>query len=284
MAEAIDGVAVRATDEAIGRISWFSVRSFELDRETLLRIWAECGLTDEEFLPETRAPDAFKAACKVLENRVLTDKERGIITRYLVRHEDGAPHIRHAVVEYYQKGQEKPFAFIDLGRFTYGTDEKTIKAVPYDEGISKIGEAEWNEVVRIVKDAFAHAMKYHNDVDVRQAVQRKLRHWHSLLLRPTGGVYFIPALHGEVADKYAKFLRAIGSEMWSIVVAKDPETIGLVRDKLADGKAEAEMKWAEKREAVKDKPDEAKAKVEADAKKEQDYWYDMDKEYEALFK
>jgi len=282
--EGFEGVVVKARDEAIGRISWFSVRSFEMERAALLKVWAECGLTDDEFMPETRAPDAFKAACKVLEDRTLVDKEKGIIARYLVRHEDGAPHIRHVVQELYQKGQEKPFAFTDLGRFTFGSDEKTIKAVPYPEGVAKVGEGEWNEVIRIVQAAFEHALQYHNDVDVRQAVQRQLRHWHSLLLRPTGGVYFIPGIHGEVADKYAKFLRAIGSEMWSIVVAKDPEAMGMVKEKMKAAEAEAEAKWTEKREAVKDKSEDEKAKAEAAIAKEQDYYFDMKKEYEGLFK
>lgn len=280
--ENIDGVTISAKDESIGRVSWFSVRSFEMERAALLKIWAECGLTDDEFMPETRAPDAFKAACKVLEDRTIVDKEKGITARYLVRHEDGAPHIRHVVRELYQKGQEKPFAFTDLGRFTYGVDEKTIKAVPYPEGVTTVGEDEWNTVVSIVKGAFDHAMQFHNEIDVRQAVQRKLRHWHSLLLRPTGGVYFIPALHGEVADKYAKFLRAIGSEMWSIAVARDAETIGMVKDKMEEQKTDAKMKWSEKKATAK--TDEEKAKVEVEEKKEMSYLYDMEKEYEDLWK
>jgi hypothetical protein len=282
--EGMEGVVATARDDAIGRISWFSVRSFEMERERLLKIWAECGLTEDEFFPATRAPDAFKASCKVLENRTLVDKEKGIIARYLVRHEDGAPHIRHVVQELYQKGQEKPFGFTDLGRFTFGADEKTIKAVPYPEGVAKVGEAEWQEVIRIVQTAFDHFLRFHNDIDVRQAVQRQLRQWHSLLLRPTGGVYFIPGIHGEVADKYAKFLRAIGSEMWSIVVTNDPEAAGMVKTKMKDAEADAKMKWAERREAVKDKSDEEKAKAEAAITKEEEYYFDMKKEYEGLFK
>jgi len=239
---------------AIGRISWFSVRSFELSREVLLSKWVEAGLTEGEFLPATRPCDAYKQATKMVEDKIKVSDTT--ITRYILRHQEGRPNVRHVIRELLRKGEDKPFGFEDIGRFTF-KDEGT----PVVEGIwHGPGEADegWLELVAMVKARYETLLTVHDDLDIRLVLARKLRKWHSLLLRPTGGVYFIPKDFAPEAEAYAKFLRLVGSEMWALVVTA--EATPMVRQKVEEYKAEAAQAAADKL---------AKAEAEVDPKKKQ---------------
>ncbi|VVB53362.1 Uncharacterised protein [uncultured archaeon] len=251
----IGEVKVDGKAEGIGRISWFSVRSFELDRETLLKKWTEAGLPESEFLNAPRAPDCFKVATRIIDQRIRVDDATNTVTKYMVRYEEGRPAVRHVVRERYKKGDEKPFAFDDVGVLTYDVDG-TVSGKKYDTN-----DEEWDSIVGDVKTRYETLMKVHNDVDVRTALQRKLKKWHSLLLRPTGGVYFVPKDFAGEVDRYADFLRSIGSEMWALVVSKADS--GMVKKKFEDHKAEVSADIEKKKEeATKTEDPKVKKSIE----------------------
>ena len=266
--------------KSIGRISWFSVRSFEMARDELLKLWSAAGLDPQDFLAETRAPDAYKQACKVVEDQYTVDKVAGTITRYILRHEDGRPHVRHVVRERYHKGEEKPFAFDDVGRFIFDPANDTMRAVWH--AATALADAEWDEVVAKVMTRYQTLLTSHNDIDVRLALTKCLRHWHCLLLRPTGGVYFIPKDFADEADKHANFLRSVGSEMWALNVTDD--AAAMVRQKLDDHIAEAEHEMAGKLTEVAALPaeDKKKKQVESYVAAQQEYENEMAKMYGAF--
>jgi hypothetical protein len=121
----------------------------------------------------------------------------------------------------------------------------------------------WAEVVALVKTRYETLLATHNDIDVRLALQKRLRHWHSLLLRPTGGVYFVPKDFAEEAEAYARFLRSIGSEMWALSVSQDAAP--MVHEKFEEHKVEAAKELADLRAQAAAVPvDDVKAKKSID--------------------
>lgn len=259
----------------IGRISWFSVRCFEAEREGLLKKWTDAGLAEADFLPAPRSCDCFKQSVRILDARIRqTD---GMVARFIVRYEEGRPHIRHIIREQYRKGESKPFGFTDIGTVTYHDENDTLTFEEHTPG----EEPDWAEITTQIKQRYETLLRVHNDVDVRAALAKKLRHWHSLLLRPTGGVYFVPRDFGVEADAYAEFLRSIGSEMWSLVVSTD--AVPLVKQKLEEHEAEVEKEMAEKKVVVEAEKDEKKkAAVQRHMDEEMARLKEMKKRYAPL--
>jgi hypothetical protein len=253
----IGDVSVGDVSDSIGRVSWFSVRGFEMERAALLALWEQVGLSADDFLAETRAPDAFKQAVKIIEDRYNLDRATGQTTRYLMRSEDGRPHVRHVVREQYRKGEEKPFTFDDVGRFVFNPQNSTMSGI-WHSANSQPDET-WSILVAAVLERYERLLKTHNDIDVRLALTRKLRSWHCLLLRPTGGVYFIPKTFSEEADKHAAFLSLIGSEMWALPVGSS--VAPMVREKLDEHVADVTAAATEKQTAMPTMTDERQKKL-----------------------
>ena len=80
-------------------------------------------------------------------------------------------------------------------------------------------------------------------------------------MRPTGGVYFVPLQHADEADRYARFLRAIESEMWSIKVSRGVEETAMVEQKLEEHAKDVQEKANELEETAKGMTDETKQKA-----------------------
>lgn len=245
--------ATTTPEGSIGKICWFSVRGFEVERSILLQKWVEAGLPESEFLPEPRKPDCFKQSVKMAEmvEWVVED----VVTRHIVRHIDGKPNERHIVREHIKKGDAKPYKFEDVGMFLFVPETGTLQTVWHGEGAV---DAQWQELVAKVGERYLTLIKVHNDIDVRSALQKKLRHWHSLLMRPTGGVYFVPRDFAGEAAKWATFLRSIGSEMWALSVAQDAAP--MVREKFAEAKAESAKQVEEVKTQITAETNEKKKK------------------------
>ena len=256
MAEIPDVTATGAA-QGLGRLVWFSVQAFELSRDLLLEKWKESGLPEGDFIPAPRAPDCFKSAVRKIAD--LEEEEGQEIRRYNVEREIGKPDVRHIILMHYLRGTDKPFSFEDIGTFNFNEDAPSEQAVTGK--LFKEGFERWAFLSELVQREYLKLLTTHNEIDVRTAVQRKLRQWHALLMRPTGGVYFVGIQHADEADRYARFLRAIESEMWSIKVSKGVEETQMVAQKLEEHAQDVKDKTNKLEQDAQGMTDETKQKA-----------------------
>ncbi|QOY37672.1 DUF6744 family protein [Anaerobacillus isosaccharinicus] len=215
----------------IGFLCWYSVGEDLYSRDDLRVKILNAGLK-EEFLPnQIRPSDAFRRATKAIE-RTKIDAGNGVLENYLIRNVTSNNEItqRNLVKEVRDtKGQRLDYvpSVAELV-FDRKADQFQVRKRPNDGSIA-------DELVEEAERLFQVYLQNHNANTVRSSVLGILKSLSPTPVRPSGGVYFVPAKNEKALRCMVNFLQSLKrGEGFMIPLIDSTENRDMVKEKLAD--------------------------------------------------
>jgi hypothetical protein len=206
--------------EALGHLTWYTIFDTEIDRATLLPRLEQCELAD--FAPGViQAGDAFRRATHTLE-RLRVAQEDATFVNWLVREvrATDAQIVRHLVRETVDAANVRldyrPVVALTLDKETgaFVTDPLTALATPAETAAA--------DEARTAFGRFRHAYQGRH---LRELVLRVLKSVNPVAVRPSGGVYFVPAAGTETLRRLQAFIATLApSQCWALPVADGGDT------------------------------------------------------------
>ena len=206
--------------EALGHLTWYTIFDTELDRATLLERLEQCDLTD--FAPAViQAGDAFRRATHTLEQlHVAQDDATFVnwlvrevrstdqqIVRHLVRETVDAANVR---LDY----QAVLALSLDKATSTFVTHPLTVTVTQTEQAAADDA-----------RSAFARYQGAYQGRHLRELVLRVLKSVNPVPVRPSGGVYFVPAPGTETLRRLQSFITTLApSQCWALPVADEGDT------------------------------------------------------------
>lgn len=233
MNSVLEGKAVssRADQESIlGYLFWYSLSDGDYDRETLRKALLDNYL-DERLLPkQIRKRDAFKRATKAVERkRVEQDEEtKHQYRNYIVRNVKTSGDLlqRNIVVEEVdQQGQ----------KLEYESDASCLFFNQKSEQFyfhTNTSDMMVEQLVEEADELFNKYCTHHTGQTVRMSILNMVKAMSPTPVRPSGGVYFIPAKHQHTLTNVKGFLKSIKGEGFMLPVINDEEGRDMVQEKL----------------------------------------------------
>jgi hypothetical protein len=226
--ENMTAVNTQAGDVHIGHLFWYSIGDDLYGRNLLEQNLVQNALSIGFMPKEIRLYDAFRRATKEIETKV--NLGNGVCENYMIRdvYNDTYTAIRHIVKERVDsQGQRLSYseneAIITLDRNT-GEMSYTADLNSYARELS-------NEAKRLL-ELFRN---YHNGQAVHGMVQNILKTLSPTPVRPSGGVYFVPASYDEELQKLTGFCSAFPKgEGFKIQVVNSAESLKMVEQKVSD--------------------------------------------------
>ncbi|WP_028987560.1 DUF6744 family protein [Thermicanus aegyptius] len=212
--------------DVIGYLTWYSIGEHTVSREALRQKLINAGL-EEKYLPnEIRPSDAFRRATKEVESsKKIENGQRNFLVREV--YADKTMIQRNIVVEevdqqgkrlWYDPAAATMFLEKEINHFSFSaTSQET-------EVLAKEAERLFN-IYRTTYPAQA----------VRVMVANIIKSMAATPVRPTGGVYFIPASHTDTLFKLVSFLNSLDKgEGFKVPLINTAENRGMVSKKLRE--------------------------------------------------
>jgi hypothetical protein len=211
----------------IGYLTWYSVAEAYYNREELLLKLTNVGL--EGFMPRPINPaDAFRRATKAIERRVASD-EPGIFFNFIVRNVASDNEIvqRNIVKETVDSKGKKLSYSEEEAVFIFNRKSEKIDVFQNNSNDIINGLIEETErLFEIFKD-------HHDSQAVRVIALNILKSMSPTPVRPSGGVYFVPAKFEKKLRSLCKFLSSFeNSEGIMMDVINKQENRDMIRNKL----------------------------------------------------
>ncbi|MBC7340933.1 MAG: hypothetical protein H5U02_00505 [Clostridia bacterium] len=220
----------------LGSLIWYSVSDMRVNRERLEEAFAEAGI-DPALLPKPICPrDAFRRACYAGEVKgiPLVDREGRINIMVREVRTDKEAIIRQVVREVVDSRNIR-LEYVPLARVELRGDK--IEDLPLVENpvLREAGAA----AVKRIRDAFAVEAECYNGQAIRELIGRILYTCRPVSVRPSGGVYFVPAQYDDMLEKLkslAKELSTAGGsvQMWTVPVVDAEEQRRMVKVSLEE--------------------------------------------------
>lgn len=215
-------------DVHIGHLLWYSIGDDLYGRNLLELTLVQTGLS-QGFMPhEIRLVDAFRRATKDVETNI--NLGNGVSENYMVRdvYADNHTAVRHIVKEQVDsKGK----------RLSYYENEAVLTLDKKAETMSCSADSSsysW-ELCQEAMRLFEIFKNHHNGQAVRSMVQSILKTLSPTPVRPSGGVYFVPAAYDEELQKLTSFCSAFPKgEGFKIQVVNSAESLKMVETKVSD--------------------------------------------------
>ncbi len=207
--------------EHLGDLVWWSLSDARIDRESLTTIWSDAGLPTDLMPEEPNAERAFKTAIKEAQVgrpgrllRLAVDSESEIV--FGVVRED-----RHSngTLDYHQEAR----VTLDRHREQLSTD------------------APGHDLVTDVMRRFAILKTTHVPDDVRRSLVRSLETYAAVTLRPSGGIYWVPAPHAKQLRSLQSAIQRIGQSTVSVLQVHRSAEAEATLAKVARGSIEDEL-------------------------------------------
>ena len=218
----------QAGDVHIGHLFWYSIGDDLYSRNLLEQTLVQTGLS-QGFMPHAiRLVDAFRRATKDVETSVHVGE--GISENYMIRdvYADTHTAVRHIVKEQVDsKGQ----------KLSYSENEAILTLDKKSETMSFSAESSsysW-ELCHEASRLFESFKNHHNGQAVRSMVQSILKTFSPTPVRPSGGVYFVPATYDDDLAKLTSFCSAFSKgEGFKIQVVNSAESLKMIETKVSD--------------------------------------------------
>lgn len=205
----MDMVAVQnATEKTniIGYLTWYSIAEGNYEREDLRKNIINAGL-DERYMPKKiRGSDAFRRATKAIERFKIQIAE-GVFENYLIRNVSSSQERtqRNLVREIRDtKGNTLNYDSA-VAELVYDRKQEQfiVQKSPLDGGIAE-------ELIEEAQKLYGEYLTHHNANVIRSSILSALKDMAPVPVRPSGGVYFIPAKHEEKLSAMIRFLNSLG--------------------------------------------------------------------------
>lgn len=220
-----DFTAAHEDTDLMGYLVFYSIYQTEVTPDELAQWFDDLGLDEDYLPPPLRADDAFervtgpkglkltypidapeKASRRETRATATSDRQVTLMTRPVQRNEDHI--LRHLVREERNNAKAKLAYKTSLAKitFTRGTEpgEGTVAVTPDDAALKSLRRKEVPVIKRHLKrieEAFEHACRFYASDRLRALTRDYIeRELTAIPLRPSGGVYFVPASHAAQLD------------------------------------------------------------------------------------
>lgn len=220
--------------DPLGYLAWYTIHNnLRVSRQDLEDRFNACGI-DPGFLPGTiHHADAFRRATSRVERTNLpVPGQKGEKVNLLVREVcSNSEHVvRHLVREVVDSNNVR-LAYEVVGELRlYRTD-----GYMFTEcfGAGTVEEEVW-PVLKQAEDLYKDLRVNYEGEHLRRSVQQMLLDMRVTAVRPSGGVYFVPASQKEEIDRLGALMKALDQEWFTLPVVDAEDTRGMVRRKFTE--------------------------------------------------
>lgn len=220
--------AANTEESTLGHLEFHTISECEITRNELNKLLIAHGF--EKYLPKEISPsDAFRRATTDIQKSKVETGNPDIFVNYLVRevYSDRTEIVRKIVVETVDKAGKT---------LSYQPEEATIR---YDKKADKVEYTASSYLTEgLINEAIAlfekHRITY-NSRHIREMVFNIIGSFSPISLKPSGGVYFVPAKFTTELTDFIKLVNQLGeSEAYKIPLIRNDENTDMVRKKLQD--------------------------------------------------
>lgn len=217
--------------DPLGYLAWYTIHNaLRVSRRDLEYRFSDCGI-NLSFLPNRIYPaDAFRRATSRVERTNLpVAGQKGLKVNLLVREVSSGPDqvVRHLVRELVDSNDVR-LSYDTVGEFTLDRKSSRMRAVPWSPG-DDVGA-----VLERAADLYVELLNNYEGEHLRRSVQQMLEDMRVTAVRPSGGVYFVPASQKEKLDSLGLLMKALDQEWFTLPVVDAGDTRDMVRRKFAE--------------------------------------------------
>lgn len=220
--------------DPLGYLAWYTIHNnLRVSRQDLEDRFGECGI-GTMFLPNPIQPaDAFRRATSRVERTNLpVPGHKGLRVNLLVREvsSDADRVVRHLVRELVDSNNVR-LAYETVGQFIlYRTGGHMYS---FDLGGSA-AEEEVRPVLEQAEALYKDLRVNYEGEHLRRSVQLMLSDMRVTAVRPSGGVYFVPASQKEKLDRLGALMKVLDQEWFILPVVDAEDARDMVRRKFAE--------------------------------------------------
>jgi len=212
--------------EIVGYLSWYSIGMKLLSRE-LLRKYLVISGVDNQFMPnEIRVSDAFRRATKAIECK--RKGREGSLYEYKVEEiVSSKEKIQRHIVRKFIDSKNEELLFDTKEAILILNKEKNGSGILQ---VSMVNE-EVQDLVQQATELFHLFQSAHDDNAIRAMCVSIIRSMSPVLVKASGGVYFVPAKYEMNLRAFTEFVNLLeGSEAQMIPLIKTKDTVNLVKN------------------------------------------------------
>lgn len=228
----VSGV-VETTQNLLGRLCWYTVHEKEVGINELKRQYELVKLPPEYLPKPIRSIDAFRRATSELEMvKIPYDdgSKKNLFINILVREvrTDNKIVVRQIVKEIVDSKNIK-LSYQVVGEAVYERVSENIrcKAFATDDKHTK-------ELLEKAKKLYTRYKEYYDGSHIRRMIRDIINKMNPTIVRPSGGVYFVPEEHAENLLKLRQLVQSLGNEFFTIPLINDAETRDMIYQKYID--------------------------------------------------
>lgn len=216
-------------EQIIGHLCWYSVSEDNYERNDLRKALIQNGFGEGDLPNEIRSSDAFRRATKDIETKRVKTNKKGVYKNYIVRNVCTNEQIiqRNIVEETVDSKGQKLSYQENEAILLFNRNTESIRRAVINPG----GMAE--ELAEEACKLFALYKTCHNGQAVRYMANDILKMMSPTPVRPSGGVYFVPAKHENKLGKLVSLLNSLNKcEAFMIPLIKTDENQDMLQRKL----------------------------------------------------
>lgn len=217
----------------IGHLVWYTIHdALRVSRDELEAHFAAAGISPQFFPERIRAVDAFRRATKQAERANLpVPNQEGLRMNLLVREvsADNDQVVRHLVRELVNARQVR-LSYETVGEWTF---RRALASIRTYRLAADMGDQEVGRTLRRAEELFADFLVYYRGEHIRRVVQQMLENMAVTPVRPSGGVYFVPARHKDSLERIGALMGALDQEWFTMPVIDSENTRGMVLRKFS---------------------------------------------------
>ncbi len=196
----------------LGQLTWYTIHDTEVSRDHIAEQLRMAGLPAHFAPPPIHPADAFRRATSAMETRRIPGPE-GVFENYLVREvrSDKEEILRHLVKEVVDASNRRldyrPIAHLRLNKTNQHMSADVVDATDPDATTNLASTAH---------ERYQRFLAVYQGRHLREVVLSLLRSLSPVAVRPSGGVYFVPAEYEAVLGQIQTFVQSVHAEMWRV--------------------------------------------------------------------
>lgn len=234
----IDTFGELPPDVLLGYMTYYSVADGEYDKTQMASEFARLGLSPA-FLPADINPaDAFEKATKALDNTRYTlnppsgnqDHYAVILMREAAR--DKTKIVRKAIREI-RDSKNSVLQYDEVAEFIFYKPVTRAGKVDYTSWrvrptrtampVSAEEDKAFDSLIQTFKDQFDRHLKYHDGQKIRTLLREYLVYLNAILMRPTGGIYFVHNTRSPEVLALQEFCTTLGVTRTALTLVPLPD-------------------------------------------------------------
>ncbi|AOQ24585.1 hypothetical protein MTAT_19280 [Moorella thermoacetica] len=219
-------VVVPNAGRFLGKLCWFTIHGdIDVSRDRLEEIFVQTGMDLKYMPPPIRPVDVFRRATSRVEKYDIPYKKNhlNILVREVKSDKDQV--VRQLVLEEVDSQNVRLF-YTTAASLTFDRNHGTIVPQIFNNHPAVFQAAD--EALALYKTS----LDRYQGIHIRRMVGDILKTMKPTSVRPSGGVFFVPAVYNEDLDKLQEVVRALRSEFFNMPVVDTVDTREMICDKL----------------------------------------------------